>query len=1205
MSNKSYPIKENSNVMKVQGGEQKVMKKILTVALSTAMAFSMFASVAFGDSATAVTPQEKFDALAAKGIFNGYPDKQAHLEKDMTRAEFAKVITKLLGLKEVTGTLSYKDKGYDAKNWAVPYIEAATAAGIMEGQDTVKKIFNYNGKVTVQEMAAVLVRALKLEVPANPSNSASDWAKGYVQAVIDKGLISKDLNFQANASRSQLVEAAYAIDQLQNVSVKSYEVSDAGKTVTFTLNTGEVVKVTLDKALEANKETEVKYTAKDGVERVAKVTYVVTAATKVESAKASNLKEILVTFDGDVKKEDAEKITNYKLDDVTLNAVSSATLQADGKSVLISLNNDGPTLTNQRTYKLTVSGISGLTSNSVSFSALDVTVPEVSNVDVLGNKIINVTFSEPVKVASAQTRVNYKVDGYVANGEITLSDDGRTATIKMYTRLKAGAHKISISGVQDYANMTIINYLDKEITVKEDTTAPASFTVESATLDAATIKFDEAVDPDSVKAANFYWSDNAGTTKVVASSVGNTDTTFTTYKVKFDSSSNKLPARETTLYAEKVSDLYGNTASKLSAVVNATVDVTRPEIVSVDATTDQYGKYTADSAQKLDVKFNKAIDKDQFSAANSSNLTVKNSDGKVVAVANGAVKKANATNTLTVTLSNKLTEGDTYTVEVKNVVDNTALNNKMIPQTFTITVPQVTAPTVKNVAVSYNAVEGTKIQVVYDKAMSLDGEYSILKADRYMIKVASSWQMLPAGTTIQPSYDSKAAIINIPADATYDGVHPLNSAALVQGFKVTLVADQTGNKLAGLTKEVVVGNTEWGNSAAKMGTGAGDVIATDSTHVKVVYDRPLQVVYASDFLVNGNEATSASYQTLSNGKGEVTLTLGTPLTSNVTAKVSTKAQTEVRSLDLLGNKIDTQSNVTVQDGIAPSLVATNPITVTGPNKIVATFDEKLKTSLDDKAIAANFVIKYGLNQDDVLTPEEDYSAKVVNNTVEFTIKKALPNVQKITIATNDNAVYIFDDNAVTLSGGYANANKIKFDATNVTNLSALNVASVTDATVTSSVYTVDSAAGTIKNVPFSAKAKDLKDNLNASGTVVVKKGAAVAADTDTVDSTFTVVVTALDGSTTKTYTVAVNPASTKTDLTSKTYTVTAGKNIIVTGSPALADFKANIEVAVGATYVVVESDGTTLVTGNVQAGDKVIVTPEDTTAPKATYTVAN
>jgi hypothetical protein len=47
----SYPTKEKSQFMNVQGGEKKVMKKILSVALSTAMAFSMFASVAFGETA--------------------------------------------------------------------------------------------------------------------------------------------------------------------------------------------------------------------------------------------------------------------------------------------------------------------------------------------------------------------------------------------------------------------------------------------------------------------------------------------------------------------------------------------------------------------------------------------------------------------------------------------------------------------------------------------------------------------------------------------------------------------------------------------------------------------------------------------------------------------------------------------------------------------------------------------------------------------------------------------------------------------------------------------------------------------------------------------------------------------------------------------------------------------------------------------------
>lgn len=52
----------------------------------------------------------------------------------------------------------------------------------MEGKNVEKKIFDFNGKVTIEEMAKVLTIALKLEVPAEADNSATGWAKGYVQA---------------------------------------------------------------------------------------------------------------------------------------------------------------------------------------------------------------------------------------------------------------------------------------------------------------------------------------------------------------------------------------------------------------------------------------------------------------------------------------------------------------------------------------------------------------------------------------------------------------------------------------------------------------------------------------------------------------------------------------------------------------------------------------------------------------------------------------------------------------------------------------------------------------------------------------------------------------------------------------------------------------------------------------------------------------
>nr|6CWM_A Chain A, Surface (S-) layer glycoprotein [Paenibacillus alvei]6CWN_A Chain A, Surface (S-) layer glycoprotein [Paenibacillus alvei]7SV5_A Chain A, Surface (S-) layer glycoprotein [Paenibacillus alvei]7SV5_B Chain B, Surface (S-) layer glycoprotein [Paenibacillus alvei] len=170
--------------------------------------------VAFGADA-AKTTQEKFDALKEAGVFSGYPGTtDAKLGQDMTRAEFAKVLVKLFGLKEIHGQYSYKDKNYDAKNWAAPFIEAVTAEGLMQAKDLTKKIFDFNGKITVEEASKTLVTALKLEPVKDAQNKATDWAKGYFEAAVNAGLFSKDANPKANATRAQLVEAAFAADEM-------------------------------------------------------------------------------------------------------------------------------------------------------------------------------------------------------------------------------------------------------------------------------------------------------------------------------------------------------------------------------------------------------------------------------------------------------------------------------------------------------------------------------------------------------------------------------------------------------------------------------------------------------------------------------------------------------------------------------------------------------------------------------------------------------------------------------------------------------------------------------------------------------------------------------------------------------------------------------------------------------------------------------
>ncbi|WP_136607155.1 Ig-like domain-containing protein [Paenibacillus dokdonensis] len=986
MSNKSYPIKENSNVMKVQGGEQKVMKKILTVALSTAMAFSMFASVAFGDSATAVSAQDKFDSLKAKGIFNGYPDGSAHLEKDMTRAEFAKVLTKLLGLKEVTGTLSYKDKGYDAKNWAVPYIEAVTAAGIMEGQDTVKKIFNYNGQVTVQEMATVLTRALKLEVPATTDNSATEWAKGYVQAAIDKGLVSKDLNFQANASRELLVNTSYTIDQLKNISVASYKVVDPSN-VEFTLNTGEVVKVKLEKALEANKETEVTFKNAAGQEITTKVTYVVTTATKVESVSATNLKEIVVSYDGTVDKATAENKDAYTVKrGLSVEAVDSAKLQADGKTVVLSVA--GAMANQSKEYTLSVDGVKdseGKASVSVkdkAFVPLDQALPTVDSVTNLGNKAVKITFSEPVQV-SGSVASTFKIDDKVVSGTYDVS--GRTVTISLFNTLTDGAHNLTVNNnIRDFANYQLVE-VTKDFSVTADTVAPTVVETKDATLEGVTLVFSEDVKKaEAETASNYAWF--SGATKKVATSAKLIDSN--TVRVNF--TENRLPGYAVDVVVNNIVDYSGNKIDKDTKVsVTAKLDQVRPEVLS--------SKFDAD-ARTLTVNFSKTVDKASFKAAN---LIVKDKDGKVVT--NGYTAAYGDNNSkLIITFTKTLATGD-YTVELSGVTDVTLLANAMQPYTTSITVTNSAAPNALAITGS-----GTTYVVTFDKKMDQSSTYSVLNPDNYFITYRTTDAKtisgkLPAATNLAPTSDGKGVIVQLPS-----------GIAAVTSFTVQGVKDVDGNYLANYSKT-------FNNIGSTVDLVSAKTVAKNKVELKV--NQPVASVVGSDFVVTGATVKSATVSTSNNNV--IVLTLTGTIAPDATPTVKTIPTLSGATTGVTGAalKVDT-TGVVAEDAIAPVVLSANDkvtigtgagVDFDGTDTITITYDEDVK-ALNTVDLQDNIKIERadGIS----LKKGQDFNAAIVGGKIVVTLVPTAANLVDFdglfTVAINNS-----NENIVDLNGNVA------------------------------------------------------------------------------------------------------------------------------------------------------------------------------------------
>lgn len=951
--------------MKVQGGEQKVMKKILTVALSTAMAFSMFASVAFGDSA--VTPQQKFDALAAKGVFNGYPDKQAHLERDMTRAEFAKVLTKLLGLKELPdATPSYKDKGYDKKNWAFPYIEAVTAAGIMEGQDTTKGIFNYNGKVTVQEMAAVLTRALKLEVPEKVDNSASDWAKGYVQAAINKGLLSKDTNFQANATREQLVEAAYAIDQLKNLTVASYKVAENGKDIEFTLNTGEVVKVTLEKALEPNKETEVKFKNAAGQEITAKVTWVVEAATKVSSAAATNLKEVEVSFDGKVDKVTATDKNNYTIDNNS-KGIKSITLLPDNKTARILLN-ESSKFTQGTTYKVVVKNVKSSTGTvlpqgEVAFTVSDNTLPQVTEVKALGTKVIKVTFSEPIVKPSSS---NFQLDDKTFTGSVEISNNLREVILRDYTGgFAVGPHKLTSSLIEDYAGLKALSQTN-EFTAAVDTEGP-KVTEITATLEKVTVTFDKEIDPQSVKDdVSFYWM--SGSTKVFGKA---TQVSSNVYEVAFEGDK-RLPGYETTLHID-VKDYSGNAVQTKEVKVNATVDLVQPRVVEA--------AYGVNRSKTLTVRFDKSVD-----AADKKYFTIKDGD-KLIPVKD--VVAADASKKIYYVSFYEELKG-TYSLKIADVKDTTALKNTMVEYNGTFVASDLSNPNIQQVDYNNNSL---KVALHFGREMDLaalqsKGNYYIefLKNGSDRTQTIS----IPTEVSVDPVNGAKSVVLKFPE--YIDGTKVVFGST-VKSITATGLKSKDGQAVSMSSKpfESTQNKVTWDSAKQK-----------DARTFELTFNQVLANVNQSDFLIDGTYPTNVTVN-------DNVVTLKTDK-DKVGATITLYANNSIESY--AGNRTDltTNQSKTTYNAVAPKVVEVSPArskNAAGNEYFDITFSNAVSTT-DASQLKNVFLIKDLSKKGTPDVSPVNYNANIVAyNKVQIELLSGAGVTDKdVSVEVKENAYYL-------------------------------------------------------------------------------------------------------------------------------------------------------------------------------------------------------
>ena len=227
MREKSYKNVNNSQPNNIRGGETKVMKKFINALLAFVLVFAMAVpAFAAEDSAQA----EAATRLQNLDILKGYEDGSLGLDKDITRAEFAAVAVRLLGL-ESAAELSKASTAFSdvaASHWASGYVNIAVQQGIIKGypDGTFKPSQNVSGV----EALAMLVRILGYD-PA----VTGVWPSNYIVKANEIGLTKKAPAFSATAPAPRGLVAQFADNAL-----------------------------TIDKMIQTTTGTEVTYAVKEG-----------------------------------------------------------------------------------------------------------------------------------------------------------------------------------------------------------------------------------------------------------------------------------------------------------------------------------------------------------------------------------------------------------------------------------------------------------------------------------------------------------------------------------------------------------------------------------------------------------------------------------------------------------------------------------------------------------------------------------------------------------------------------------------------------------------------------------------------------------------------------------------------------------------------------------------------------------------------------
>jgi hypothetical protein len=856
------------------------MKRTLSLMLALVMVLGTF-TMAFANDNIGDAEMEAGAFLKANEVLKGDAEGDLLLGNVLKKQNAVVLLSRLMKVEELAKAFpTDEDTMYPdvTDPFYEGYIAWATTEGLIEGKGTGD--FGFDASVTAREFATMVLRSL-----------------GYT--------VGEDADVEWDNALEFAIELGVAAEGTEDAIVSR------GTVALMTFNALSLKMKDSDTTLAEKLEIEMPTTVPTEI--------------KVENVSATNLKQVMVEFNGKVDEASATKLDNYTF----AKGLDSAELLEDGMNVLLTLKEE-ETLTNQKEYKLTVNNVLladsevKLAKVEKKFTAVDNTIPTVKEVVGLGTKAIKVVFSEPVKKATASRITSYKIDDKVFSGSIKYVYPN---SVIISTTMTVGDHALSVKDVEDFAGFKV-QEPGFDFTIVEDNDAPEIVSAKSIDLYEVEVTFNEPVKSIS----NGYHTSKSNT--------ATRPYDIASEKVVLNFK-NAMTLGNTTIYVDGVEDYSGNKADR-TIVITPELDTTRPEVVAVDV----------EDGKEFTIAFSKRIFVDD--AEKGSNYIIKNADGKVPA-GYGLNSKGNPIRSpqynndkreVEFELVKSLPKGS-YTLEINGIRDQSYIKNTILPHTEAFVVGDTGKPEVVKAWMEES--DGGSYRYIYvqfDEPVATEGNGNALELVKYNYTNKTgydaynpenyTWKPVPTKSTID-LVGEDAVRINLPKD---DGLGDIT------GMRVTLVADLEDNFLAGLVNYVKI------TSEANRSIDIDTVEATDTDTIEVTFKGKLITVSASDFKLEGDQASEIILDDFKYDGGDTIATFKLRDDKNLTEDVygnvlrfkTTKNNIDdVDSQDAYGSKVKIGQTKNVKDKINPTINTDFAVDVAEDNQSVTiAFNEEIK-----------------------------------------------------------------------------------------------------------------------------------------------------------------------------------------------------------------------------------------------------------------------